>query len=102
MFPTIDPGDISKRVLSPEAVRALCEIYPSGKPATCAPPTGSGCAIAADSRSDSVLVLVIGLVLVAVAVLVPRFRRRQRRAPTVISVAAAPLPPFTARASSRT
>jgi len=68
MFPTINPGDISKRVLSPEAVRALCEIYPSGQPATCAPSTGSGCAVAADSRSDPVLVLV----LVLVAVLVPR------------------------------
>ena len=97
MFPTINPGDISKRVLSPEAVRALCEIYPAGQPATCAPPTGSGCAVGADSRSRSRRR--------------PRPRprrrprpaiRRYRRAPTVISVATAPLPPFTARASRRT
>ena len=99
MFPTINAGDVSKRVLSPEAVRALCEVYPAGQPATCnAQP--DGCAIASNSRSpvgsDRVLVLVL------VAVLVPRSRRRQRRAPTVISVATAPLPPFAARASSRT
>ena len=38
MYPTINPGDISRRVLSPEAVRAVCTLYPAGRPATCAAP----------------------------------------------------------------
>jgi MYXO-CTERM domain-containing protein len=51
MYPTINPGDISRRVLSPEAVRAVCEIYPAGAPATCATATGSGCAVAPPSAT---------------------------------------------------
>ena len=71
MFPTINPGDISKRVLSPEAVRALCEIYPAGQPATCDAPARrlrDRVRRPISLRSDPVLVLV----LVLVAVLAPR------------------------------
>jgi hypothetical protein len=52
MFPTIDPGDISKRALSPEARRAVCELYPAAPgaraaaaPAAC-PTVDSGCNVA--------------------------------------------------------
>jgi MYXO-CTERM domain-containing protein len=52
MFPATDPGDVSRRVLSPEARRAVCEIYPAspqtsvpGLPAACPAPQG-GCRVA--------------------------------------------------------
>ena len=48
MYPTINPGDISRRVLSPDALRAVCAIYPaSNGAATCPSPSASGCAVAA-------------------------------------------------------
>jgi len=82
MFPTIDPGDISRRVLSPEAARAVCEIYPaSAGPATCAPPEQSGCTVAPaarapDDRRACALVLLAG----AVAGLATTLRRWRARA----------------------
>ncbi len=83
MFPTIDPGDISRRVLSPEAVRAACAIYPaSAGPATCATPGQSGCGIAATSgapvdRRTRVLALLAG----AGVALATMLRRRRARSP---------------------
>jgi hypothetical protein len=47
MFPSTDPGDISKRVLSPEARRALCESYPATPGA--APTTGPAVCVPADT-----------------------------------------------------
>jgi hypothetical protein len=64
MFPTINPGDISRRVLSPEAVRAVCAIYPAGQPATCATPTDSGCSVAPAAAPLPVSFFVVVLVLV--------------------------------------
>jgi MYXO-CTERM domain-containing protein len=72
MYPTINPGDISRRMLSPDAVRALCEIYPAGNGlATCASPSGSGCAVAAAEPPPArtwlfVLALVLGARISAV------------------------------------
>ena len=48
MFPTVDPGEISKRTLAPDDQQAVCDIYPaSGAPTVCpATPPAAGCAIA--------------------------------------------------------
>jgi hypothetical protein len=43
MFPSTEPGDVSRRALTDDARRGLCEVYPAGEP------TAAGCALA---RSD--------------------------------------------------
>jgi hypothetical protein len=75
MFPSFDPGDLSKRTLSPEDVRAICEIYPlaSGKPDGS---QGGGCAVAgavaaSDLGGEAAIWLLFGAVAVAA-----RSRRR--------------------------
>ncbi len=79
MYPTIDPGDLSKRTLSPEALRAVCALYPANQPATCtSSPTPSGCSVAAPVPAHAdVLGLLFVLVLDRVR---HRFRTRCRRA----------------------
>ena len=72
MYPTIDPGDLSKRTLSPEALRAVCTLYPSTQPATCQRPD-TGCTIASPVPSP-----VLVLVLVVVVVLALARRRAPR------------------------
>ncbi|HET6147887.1 MAG TPA: hypothetical protein VFH68_10175 [Polyangia bacterium] len=74
MFPTIEPGDISRRVLSPEAVRALCALYPAppgylapaDPPTTCAAPQG-GCALSPIGQPDPAALLALSVLLLALA-----------------------------------
>jgi len=72
-------GEITKRTLSPDDIRAVCEIYPAtADPHACSldmPDDGCGCSMSA-SRSQPVLVVV--LVLVVVFVLERRGRRGTR------------------------
>jgi hypothetical protein len=79
MYPTINPGDISRRVLSPDALRAVCEIYPaSNGPATCASPTGSGCAVAATDGRFPERRLAVLVFLLFVPILVGVIKRKTR------------------------
>jgi hypothetical protein len=58
MFPTIDPGDISRRLLSRDTQRAVCEIYPAGVGASrlgvvsSCPMPASGCSLSPASSGD--------------------------------------------------
>jgi uncharacterized protein (TIGR03382 family) len=74
MFPATEPGDVSKRILSAEDQRAVCEVYPlAAAPAMCpAPPASSGCAAGGGSPSGA------PLLVLTVAALWSR-RRRARR-----------------------
>jgi uncharacterized protein (TIGR03382 family) len=63
MYPAIDVGDISRRALSPEDERAVCEIYPgAGSADDCAaPPPSSGCSTAArPGGSIAMMLLFLG------------------------------------------
>jgi len=66
MYPTIDPGDLSKRTLSPEAIRAVCALYPSTQPATCQRPD-TGCTIAFPVPSPVLVVVLVVVVVLALA-----------------------------------
>ncbi len=72
-------GEISKRTLSPDDIRAVCEMYPAtADPHACsldAPDDGCGCAMSATSPAP---VLVLVVVLVVVLVLGRRGRRGTR------------------------
>jgi hypothetical protein len=74
MFPSINPGDTSKRTLSPDAQRAVCEIYPI--PPGTASPAASGMCPAADrgcsmtssaarSTPDGRIAIVFGILFIA-------------------------------------
>jgi hypothetical protein len=86
MFPTIDPGDVSRRALSPEAARAVCALYPAAAGAVpqttpaagCPDPGASGCSIAGPPgpRDD------VPAVLMAAAALVVGAVARSRRSPS--------------------
>lgn len=73
MFPSTEPGDLSKRVLSPEDQRGACEVYPvAAAPSTCpAPPASHGCAMGGRGSSGGVLALLVGCAW--------RWQRRTRR-----------------------
>jgi MYXO-CTERM domain-containing protein len=80
MFPTIDPGDMSRRLLSPDAQRAVCEIYPAaigasrvGLVATC-PAAATGCNVAPASLVASRWPFFAA----AIVLLLSRWRRAQR------------------------
>ena len=82
MFPTIDPGDVSKRTLSPEAARAVCELYPApagaapqtAPPASCSNARASGCSVAASpAPCAGISTILAAATLLALAI--PRSRR---------------------------
>jgi hypothetical protein len=81
MFPSYRPGDISRRALSADASRAICEIYPltSGG----GPPGGAGgCSVIGSAASDpgwADLALILGQILGVAGVGVMRPHRRPCR-----------------------
>ncbi len=84
MFPSADPGDTSKRTLSPDDELAVCDIYPRGMAtagSSAIPPddsTGCSCAIAAGVPSPRPVVdhLGAGALALGLGGLVLRGRRR--------------------------
>jgi len=82
MFPSAVPGDTSKRVLSPDDIQAVCDIYPvaSGAGHACqppqttdAPPAKGGCALAPSDPAGGKAPVVVALALAGLLV-------RRRRA----------------------
>jgi MYXO-CTERM domain-containing protein len=65
MFPSADPGDLTKRSLSDDDQLALCEIYPVAKdPMICDPNAGTSsgcsCGVASGAGSGGVSLLALG------------------------------------------
>jgi hypothetical protein len=81
MYGWSDPGDVSKRDLSPDDVRGVCDVYPLGgrTPGGEGPRTGvrSGCA-AHDAPSDAGAGAALGALIPVVLALGARQRRRRR------------------------
>ena len=80
MFPSANPGDVDKRTLEADDIRAVCEIYAAASdPMTCDPgavdPQGcGGCA-----TGGAPATALSGLGVVALVVLTARARSRRRR-----------------------
>jgi hypothetical protein len=73
MFPSTEPGDVSKRLLSAEDQRGVCEVYPlAAAPASCPAPPAQGCAVGGQGGLGPALVLAAGWL----------WRSRRRRAST--------------------
>ena len=80
MFAMINgDNEITKRTLSPDDVRAVCEVYPQDQdPHVCSldmPEDGCGCAAASGTAGGTALASIAALVLIAIGVA----RRRARR-----------------------
>jgi len=82
MYPTINPGDISRRVLSSDAQRAVCDIYPaSNGPAVCPSPMSTGCAVATTAGrppAERAIAILFALAFVTSLTRARRFFRRRR------------------------
>jgi hypothetical protein len=79
MFPSVEPGDIRRRTLSADDIRAVCEIYPRAttEAPSCLEPAladRGGCTVAGKERSGP------GVLVVAVVMVGMRARRRRRAA----------------------
>jgi MYXO-CTERM domain-containing protein len=78
MFPSANPGDVSKRSLAPDDQQALCDIYPASTPLPCiappdAGPGGCSCAAAGGRAGPGAAAAGIGLT----GLLMRRARRRR-------------------------
>jgi len=84
MFPSADPGDVSKRTLSSDDELAVCDIYPVGMKTlgSVTPMSTSGCAVGpGTSRGGTTLAGVAPVVALLLAGLARRRRVRPRPAP---------------------